>query len=160
MKKLKIYLDTSVINFLFADDAPEYQSVTKTFFDEYLDEYEVFISEIVLAEINATPQPVRKRLLLSAVETDKIRIIENDKQQEISTLAAKYVECGIIPSNKHEDALHVAFCTAYEIDILLSWNFKHLASIKKQIMVNAINETEEYQKRLYLLNPLEVVYEK
>lgn len=87
MKKLKIYLDTSVINFFFADDAPDYQSVTKTFFNECLDEYEVFISKIVLAEISATPQPARRKLLRSAIETDKIRIIENDKQEEISALA-------------------------------------------------------------------------
>ncbi|MBI5787697.1 MAG: type II toxin-antitoxin system VapC family toxin [Candidatus Schekmanbacteria bacterium] len=160
MKKLKIYLDTSVINFLFADDAPGYQNVTKSFFAEYLDEYEIFISEIVLAEISETPQADRKKLLLSALETDKIRVIENDRQEEISALAAKYIKSGIIPPRKQEDALHVAFCTVYEIDILLSWNFKHLANIKKQILINAINETEGYQKRLYLLNPLEVVYEK
>ncbi len=160
MKKLKIYLDTSVINFLFADDVPAYQEVTKTFFNEYLDEYEVFISEIVIAEISETPEPTRRKLLQSAIETDKIKVIENDKQDEISALAAKYIDCGIIPPNKKEDALHVAFCTAYEIDILLSWNFKHLANIKKQIMINALNETEGYQKKLYLLNPLEVIYEK
>lgn len=28
MKKLRIYLDTSVINFLFADDAPDFKSVS------------------------------------------------------------------------------------------------------------------------------------
>jgi len=28
MKKSKIYLDTSVISFLFADDSPEFQAVT------------------------------------------------------------------------------------------------------------------------------------
>ena len=33
MKKLKIYLDTSVINFLFADDSPEKQDITIEFFE-------------------------------------------------------------------------------------------------------------------------------
>mgnify|MGYP000871468752 CR=1 FL=1 len=31
MRKLKIYLDTSVINFLFADDAPEMKEITNVF---------------------------------------------------------------------------------------------------------------------------------
>ena len=37
-KKLKVYLDTSVINFLFADDAPEKKEVTIDFFENYLDD--------------------------------------------------------------------------------------------------------------------------
>ena len=39
-KKLKIYLDTSIINFLFADDAPEKKEVTIDFFENYLDVYD------------------------------------------------------------------------------------------------------------------------
>ena len=79
---------------------------------------------------------------------------------EIEYLAKKYVESGIIPENKLEDALHIAFATHYEFDILLSWNFKHLANIKKQIEVNAVNETEGHTKTLNLLNPMEMLYEK
>jgi len=33
MRKLKLYLDTSVWNFFFADDAPEKRDITKEFFD-------------------------------------------------------------------------------------------------------------------------------
>jgi len=32
MKKLRIYLDTSVVNFLFAEDAPDFRRVTEDFF--------------------------------------------------------------------------------------------------------------------------------
>ncbi len=40
MKKLRVYLDTSVISFLFADDAPEKKAITVAFFSERLNEYE------------------------------------------------------------------------------------------------------------------------
>ncbi|NLO18933.1 MAG: type II toxin-antitoxin system VapC family toxin [Ignavibacteria bacterium] len=53
-RKLKIYLDTSVINFLFADDAPEKKEITIDFFENYLSDYDVYISSIVLAEIDRT----------------------------------------------------------------------------------------------------------
>jgi len=36
MKKLSIYLDTSVINFIYADDAPEKRDATKDFFERYV----------------------------------------------------------------------------------------------------------------------------
>lgn len=52
MRKLKLYLDTSVWNFFFADDAPEKRAVTKDFFDLVKQgQYEVFISEVVFKEI-------------------------------------------------------------------------------------------------------------
>ena len=33
MKRLKVYLDTSIINFLYVNDSPEYKRATETFFE-------------------------------------------------------------------------------------------------------------------------------
>ena len=56
MKKLKIYLDTSVINFLFADDVPEFKKITEDFFENYVKKgkYIVYVSNVVIAEIEKT----------------------------------------------------------------------------------------------------------
>ena len=56
MKKTKIYLDTTVINFLFAEDSPEYMKKTKEFFSEYVKPkiYDVYASEVVIKEIYKT----------------------------------------------------------------------------------------------------------
>lgn len=62
MKKPKIYLDTSVINFLFADDTPDFKKVTIDFFENYFSEYEVYISDVVLLEIN-----IHKETLINAI---------------------------------------------------------------------------------------------
>ena len=63
MRKLKLYIDTSVWNFYFADDAPEKRDVTKDFIDLVREEqYEVFISEVVVKEINNAPVPKRDQL--------------------------------------------------------------------------------------------------
>lgn len=45
MKKLRIYLDTSVVNFLFAEDAPDFRRVTEDFFARHAQKYELFASE-------------------------------------------------------------------------------------------------------------------
>jgi predicted nucleic acid-binding protein len=103
IRKLTVYLDTSVINFLFAEDAPEFQRATKRFF------------EICSARFD--------------------------------------------PRTKIMDAVHLAVCTVHGVDILLSWNFKHLANIRKQDLVNAVNAKAGYRKPLRLLNPLEVLYD-
>ena len=79
---------------------------------------------------------------------------------EIEQLALIYLKQKAIPAKKIYDAFHIAFATYYEFDVLLSWNFQHLANIKKQIQVNTINKMQGYLKQLNLLNPMEVIYEK
>lgn len=160
MKKLKIYLDTSVINFIFADDAPDFKEITITFFENYFDDFEVFISEIVLIEIQKTKNEVKKNQLLGVVKKYPFKILEIGNNEDIKVLSDLYIKEKIIPINKIEDALHIAIAVFYEMDILLSWNFKHLANIKKQIAVNSVNENQGYLKKLNLLSPLEVLYEK
>ena len=58
-----------------------------------------------------------------------------------------------------EDAQHVALATCYQMDFLLSWNFKHLANARKQTAIKVINETEGYFYPLTLTNPMEVMDE-
>lgn len=79
--------------------------------------------------------------------------------EEVERLAELYVESGAIPRTHWEDALHVALATINEMDLLLSWNFKHLSNIKKQVAVRLVNEQNNYFYPLMLTNPMEVVYE-
>lgn len=159
LKKLKIYLDTSIINFLFADDSPDFKRITEDFFNEYFGRFDIFISEIVLLEINKTENQEQKSRLLTVIDNYPFQILEIRDNDDTDYLSQLYIEEGVIPTNKKEDALHIAVATVYEMDILLSWNFKHLANIKKQIDINSINSREGYLKKLSFLSPLEVEYE-
>ncbi|MEI6091502.1 MAG: type II toxin-antitoxin system VapC family toxin [bacterium] len=157
-KKLKIYLDTSVINFLFADDAPQFKDITLDFFENYLNVFDVYISQIVIDEINKTGDADKRLVLMQSITNYNLELY-NRINQTIVELAKNYIDFKIIPQNKFEDALHLAFASYYEFDILLSWNFKHLANINKQEKINSFNLNYGYRKPLLLLNPMEVVYE-
>lgn len=160
MKKLKIYLDTSIINFLFADDAPDFKKITEDFFKEYFEKYDIYISDIVLLEINKTEDQDIKSKLLAVIDKHPFKIIEINDNEEVGYLSELYIKEGVIPEKKKEDAIHIAVSTVFEMDILLSWNFKHLANIRKQLLINSINEKEGYLRRLNFLSPLEVEYEE
>lgn len=160
MRKLRIYLDTTIINFVIADDAPHFQAMTIEFFEKYLHDYDVFISDVLLMEIDRTTNQKRKQQLLDIVKQYPFNVLRVLRDEAVLSLAQKYMKENIIPADEEEDALHIAVATLFEMDILLSWNFKHLANIKKQILVNAINEREGYVRTLNLLNPMEVLYEK
>ena len=55
-QKIKIYLDTSVPNFLFAEDAPELKSITVELFENFIRNgiYMTLVSNFVIQEINQT----------------------------------------------------------------------------------------------------------
>lgn len=154
MKKPQLYLETSVWNFYFADDAPEKKEITRTFFDKIRHgEYEIFISDAVIEEIGRADDE-KKQLLLNIIkEYNPKRLIINE---EVMELGKKYVSEGAFPANKVEDAIHAAMATAYEMDALISWNLKHLSNLKKMEMINGINMKEGYFKRLELITPMEV----
>lgn len=86
-------------------------------------------------------------------EYDPKRLMINE---EVMELGQKYIEEGVFPANKLEDAIHAAVATIYEMDALISWNLKHLSNLKKMEMINGVNMKEGYSKRLELITPMEV----
>jgi predicted nucleic acid-binding protein len=63
MKRLKIYLDTSVISHLDAPDVPDREADTKRLWEEIRKgTFEVFISPVVMEEIERCPEPKRHYL--------------------------------------------------------------------------------------------------
>jgi predicted nucleic acid-binding protein len=159
VKKLKVYLDTSIINFLFADDAPELKAATIDFFDNFIKTviYETYISEYVLQEINKTSKKEKKEKLLRVIEEYPIELIEITQKNEIEFLADKYIRNNIIPVTKKLDALHIAVSTVNKIDYLVSWNYKHLANVNREKRIFAVNLQYNYLDPLRICTPLELL---
>jgi predicted nucleic acid-binding protein len=160
VKPLKVYLDTSVINFLYAEDAPQFREYTIDFFENYALNgiYDCLISSVVITEINRTSSQQRRSLLLETVSKYQFRVLTTSP--EIERLAQQYVKEGIIPRRKIDDARHVAIATVYQLDALLSWNFKHLANLNRKLRVNALNQNEGYLHQLEILTPIQLLYER
>ncbi len=158
MKKCKIYLDTSVISFLYAEDSPEFRDLTIEFFEEQSSLYHLFVSEVVLLEIDKNKNSVLKANMIHSIKKYSITLL--DYAEEIDNIAKNYIMNQIIPEKKIEDALHLAYTTFYQIDILLSWNFRHLANINKERKIILENMKMGYHYPIRLLSPLEVHHEE
>ena len=162
MKKLKVYLDTSIVNFLKVDDSPDYRAITELFFEKtvVLDKIETYVSRIVFQEINNTENPEKRNDLLNIFmkyPNIKTLVAEEKNVEEINLLVKKYLDNGIIPRKNIADAFHVAYSTVFEMDILLSWNFKHLANINKEQKILIVNKLNGYHYPFRMANPLEVI---
>lgn len=155
MKKLKLYIETSVWNFYFADDARDKQEITKSFFELVKKGvYDVYYSDVVVLEIERASETKRKALL---------KLIEQCSPRELATtdeaekLAEKYLEHKIVSAQKREDALHAAIAAVYELDALISWNYRHLANLRKSELFYGVNLSSGYTKKVEIVTPTEVM---
>jgi predicted nucleic acid-binding protein len=156
MKKPRIYLDTSVINFYFAEDAPERMAVTRKFFDEELasGNYETYISLLVLDELEETKDQALRDKLVSLANQCITEVFP--LTDEVNAIAVKFVEEGIIPEKYKDDGLHLALALTNNIDYIVSWNFKHIVKLKTKRAVKAFSIKEGY-KEIEITTPQEVV---
>ena len=156
---INIYLDTSVINFLFADDAPEMKEITIDFFNNFIakGKYETYISEFVLQEIMKTNNSSKREALIDAIEKFDLNLLEISDYKAIDDLATYYIANGAIPEKKRFDALHVACSVIHHIDYLVSWNYKHLANVNRERKITALNLANNYLHPVRIITPLELM---
>ena len=64
--------------------------------------------------------------------------------REAEELAAVYIEDGAIGASMRADALHIALATIARVDVLVSWNFKHIVNLKRIHHYNAVNLKRGY----------------
>jgi predicted nucleic acid-binding protein len=144
LKKLKLYLDTSVISHLFADDIPDRMSDTNKLWDDFkIGKYDIFISTVTVEEIQKCSEPKRSRMVEKLGEIDFHVLEETD---EINDLAGEYINHGVLTKKNIDDCLHIAGAVVTNCDIIISWNFKHLVNyrtINKVKVVNAVNHYKE-----------------
>jgi hypothetical protein len=85
-----------------------------------------------------------------------VRILPRIRASEVVCLADAYLQQQIVPLKKRDDAFHVAYATVFEMDVLLSWNFKHLANIRREARFAAVNQVEGYWRTPRIVSPMEV----
>lgn len=137
--KLKIYLDTSVISALFDKRSPEIMYWTNQFW-ENKDEFNCYISDVVVAEIQETIDVQLRDAMLEAIKG--ISILELNEEAE--QLSNEYIFQGVVPKRYKKDALHIAIATVNDMDILVSWNYKHIVKRKTKEIVRMVNILSGY----------------
>jgi predicted nucleic acid-binding protein len=154
MKRLTFYLETTMFNFPFVDDAPQYKADTLRLFEEIkAGKFQAFTSEYVIQELEAATDILKERRLELRKEYDITEIPTSD---EAKRLAHTYISAGIIPSKYITDALHIAAATVAGIDCIVSLNFQHIVKKKTILETEYINIGEGY-KRIFIHTPAEVI---
>lgn len=150
MRKLKVYLDTSVISYLDQQDAPERMRETHKLWNDFIKgKYEVCLSQLTLDEVGKCEEPKRNILYDYISDIDYIKL---EITAEVFELAQKIIDMGILKAKSFDDCQHIATAVVHDCDCIISWNFKHIVNIKTIRGVRAITNLEGY-KGIEIINP-------
>ena len=154
MRVPKIYLETTVFNFYFADDAPDKRDDTIRLFEEIRQgKYEPYPSAYVVGELLQTSEPKRRAMIDLITRFGVVVLPENLEAQRLAKI---YLAEKIIPEKYATDAFHIAATTVNDLDFIVSYNFQHIVKLKTITMTESINLREKY-RRIGIYSPTEVV---
>ncbi|MBI5198658.1 MAG: PIN domain protein [Nitrospirae bacterium] len=150
--KFRVYIDTSVIGGCFDDEFGKYSNLLLN--DFILGKKIAIVSNLTLKELKEAPENVRKKF--DEIPKECIEFV--GLTEEAEGLAQKYIEDGVISPNHLLDAEHIAIATVEKVDIVVSWNFKHIVNVLKIRGFNSVNLKEGYQL-IEIRSPMEVINE-
>ena|SRR5438270_2815879 len=149
MKKPRIYIDTSVIGGCFDEEFKLWSNGLVHDFKSGI--FIPVLSDVVAAEVTDAPALVREKY--NEILKSDHEFVESG--QEATDLANGYQVRKILTPKYYADGLHIALATVAEVDLLVSWNFKHIVHFDKIRLFNSVNLELGY-KPLQIYSPREV----
>jgi len=141
----RVYIETSVISYLVARPsrnivAAAWQQVTQQWWDGQRARFELFTSELVLAEAGqGDPDAAQRRC-------EKVKGIPDlEVTDDVVGLAKKLVGEGALPRQAMGDAMHIAVAAVHGIDYLLTWNCRHLDNAERKPLVRSVCAVAGYR---------------
>ncbi|MEQ6118947.1 PIN domain-containing protein [Reichenbachiella sp. MALMAid0571] len=151
MKKIRIYIDTSVFGGLFDE---EFREFTEPLFDRINNgEFMILYSTVTQEELVNAPKKVKD--LVRSLRTEFTEFIE--ESNESVELASKYIAEKVVGKSSYADCLHIALATIKRADLLVSWNFKHIVNVERIRGYNSINIKNGY-KQLEIRSPRDLMH--
>lgn len=133
-----VYIETTIPSFYYTlrrdIESRAMQSWTRKWWKEYADQFTLVSSIVAIEELSdGTSEKTQDRInLVKDLEMLSVTI-------KIDQIAQTYIDKLIMPQDRFGDAHHVALASFYDIDVLLTWNYKHIANLNKIYRIRQIN---------------------
>lgn len=147
---MRIYTDTSVIGGCEDEEFRYHSRRLMTAFAR--GDSTLVLSELTLQELEVAPPAVRE--VLVSIPDENIELVRLTPAAD--ALARRYVEEGILKANMLADAQHIAMATLMEVDVLVSWNFKHVVNLSRIQAYRSVNTRLGYPT-IEIRSPREVL---
>jgi len=133
--KHSIYIETTIPSVITAKPsfnvgAMYRQQVTRHFWENERQKYNLYISNYVVEECEKGDQEAAKKRLNLINDIPYLEI-----NKDVEDLAREYYRLLNIPASAKTDSSHLAVCVLSNIDFVLSWNLKHFGLRSFLLMV-------------------------
>ena len=139
-----VYIETTIFSYLTSRPsknlvAAAWQQITFDWWSNQRGRFELYISELVVAEAErGDPEAAAKRL------EQLQEIPELSTTEDVVSLADKLIEKGAVPLKATDDAMHIALAAVHGIDYLLTWNCRHIDNAEAKPLIRKICEDYDY----------------
>ena len=141
INKLRLYVETTTFNYYFDADRDGHEDTVRLFEAIGAGKYEGYASIHVTSELKRAQEPKRSNML-ALVEKYDIQLLEDEAR--VAILAKLYIENEIIPATYRLDSLHIAMASVYNLDCVVSYNFRHINRAKTKILTARLNRETGY----------------
>ena len=132
-KTIRVYVDTSVIGGCFDE---EFRRASIQLFDRSrAGDAVLVVSDITLVELASAPETVRG--VLEDLPGECLELVHQSRESQ--ELAEEYIRQAVVSRRMVVDAQHIAVATVARVDVLLSWNFRHIVNLDRIHGFNAVN---------------------
>ena len=131
-----VYIETTIPSYYCDERATHINEIKRTreWWDSERDQYECFISPIVLEELQSGDYPNQRECLTLVEELPLLAL-----QPNIRDIAEVYRQRALMPREPTADSFHLAIASHYQMEYLLTWNCKHLANANKVRHLETLN---------------------
>jgi predicted nucleic acid-binding protein len=143
--KPSVYIETSILSYLVARPTANLlsaacQQVTSEWWDGKRHLYDLFTSELVIAEAKAGHADAAARRL------ELLRgVLELTISDDVKRLAVAFIAQGALPDKAQAEAIHIAVAAVHNVDYLLTWNCRHIDNPATKPAVRAVCMSEGYR---------------
>jgi hypothetical protein len=123
-----VYIETSIVSLLVANPSRDlvtagHQAVTRQWWGQRRHEYRCVTSDEVLREASLGDKEMSRKRLEELVGLTVFQVGDTER-----ALAQSMLDANVLPPNVMADAIHAAVSSIQRVDILLTWNCRHLAN--------------------------------
>ncbi|MEP7250961.1 MAG: hypothetical protein ABI683_01240 [Ginsengibacter sp.] len=129
----RFYFDTSVFGGLF--DIEFEEETTLLFEKVQLGQIKCIYSNLTESELSNAPERVRD-FFQNLPDKFKEKVLVTP---DALKLAQTYVDEKVVGETSLDDCIHIATATLGKVDMLISWNFKHIVNVYRIRGYNSIN---------------------
>ena len=156
--KPTVYVETTVVSYLTSQPSNDAiisarQEATRQLWNDYFDNFEFMVSDIVVTEIERGDIREAQRRLKAIASLTTL-----EASPEADRLAQLLLDSLAVPQNSPQDAQHIAIATVYNLDYLVSWNYKHLVNENKRTYISRVCSAAGFQPTT-VCTPIDLIEE-